>query len=253
MVTQPEIEGMLCLSAKREFSPALTLAQNLLERTEDAVQRMVILYTIVTCSVWLGLSEKAEAAVEALDPLVGHDATRVFIAMTQAAVDVEAGRATEALELINKNLEASFMNTDEYKDWLYDQLVLKGNALIRLARCAEALGVLEEATAVLPGGRYEADILVCRASCLIAMEDYENAFIAAEAAKNKGDIELAARGLLQMAECRMWQRRIPEALALYIELEKQLPKKYVDANRVQTGISRAVAFMEKRSPQINLF
>lgn len=253
MVTEREIEEILSLSARREFSPALAVAQNLLLRAEDAVQRMVILYTIILCSTWLGLSEQAEAGVEALDPLVGRDVTGVFVAMTQAAVDIEAGRATEALELVNKSLEPSFMHTDNYKDWLYDQLVIKASALTRLARYADALSVLDEAVAVLPGGKCEADILVNRANCLVAMEDYENAFLAAEDATTKGDADLAACGLLQMAECRMWQRRVPEALALYIELEKQLPKRYVDANRVQTGISRAVAFLEKRSPQTNPF
>src|SRR5581483_5006669 len=103
MVTELEIEGMLSLSARREFSPALTVAQNLLNRADDAVQRMVILYTIIACSTWLGVSEQREAAIEALDPLVGHDVTHTFVAMTQAAVDIEAGRANEALELINKN------------------------------------------------------------------------------------------------------------------------------------------------------
>jgi len=253
MVTELEIERMLSLSAGKEFSAALAVAHGLLDRVEDTVQRMVILFEIVTCSTWLGLPEQTGAAVQALDPLVGSEIARVFAAMSLAAVDVEAGRASEALELINRNLEPSFMHTEGCKDWLYDQLVLKANALTRLARFAEALGVLDEAIAVIPGGKHEADILVNRANCLIAMNDYESAFIAAEACTTKADAELAALGMLQMAECRMWQRRVPEALALYLQLEKQLPRKYVDANRVQTGIKRATSFLEKRSQQAKPF
>lgn len=253
MVTELEIERMLSLSAAREFSAALAIAQGSLDRVEDVVQRMIVLYEIITCSTWLGLAEQTVAAVQALDPLVGAEVANVYVAMTRAAVDVEAGRSNEALELINKNLESSFMHTEDYKDWLYDQFVLKAHALTRLARCAEALAVLDEAIAVLPGGRYEASILVCRSNCLMATHDYENAFIAAEAATTKGEAELAATGMLQMAECRMWQRRVPEALALYLQLEKELPRKYIDANRVQTGITRAIAFLEKRSPQMKPF
>jgi len=253
MVTEFEIKRMLSLSAEREFSAALAVAQELRDRVENDVQRMIILYAIITCSTWLGRPEQTGDAVQDLDPLVGPEVSCVFAAMIQAAVDVEAGRANEALELIDRNLETSFMHTEDYKDWLYEQLVLKANALTRLARCAEALGVLDEATAVLPKGKCEADILVNRANCLMALNDYENAFNAAEAATTKGDVELAASGSLQMAECRMWQGRVPEALALYLQLEKQLPRKYVDANRVQTGITRATAFLEKRSPQIKPF
>jgi tetratricopeptide (TPR) repeat protein len=253
MVTELEIEGLLDLSAGKEFSAGLAVAQELLNRVEDTIQRITILFEVITCSTWLGLLEQAAAAVEALDPLVGPEVARVFAAMSQAAVDVEAGRANEALGLINRNLESSFMHTENYRDWLYHQLVLKANALTRLARHAEALGVLDEAIALIPGGKYEADLLVNRANCLMAMDDYENAFITAKAASTKADAELAALGMLQMAESRLWQRRVPEAMALYLQLEKQLPRKYVDANRVQEGIARATALLEKSSPQMKPF
>ena len=94
----------MSLSAGKEFAGALTLAQQLLDRVDDGVQRMVILYTLITCSIWLGLPEQSEAAVQALGPLVGEDVARVFAAMTRAAVEVEAGRASEALKIINENL-----------------------------------------------------------------------------------------------------------------------------------------------------
>ena len=253
MVTELEIERMLSLSAEKEFAAALNIAQELLSRVENPGQRIVVLLEIITCSKWLGLPDETEAAVQALGILVGQEIPSVFSAMSQAAVDVEAGRASDALELINKNLESDFMHTEDYKDWLYEQLVLKGNALTRLARCGEALTALDEANAVLPGGKYEALILVNRANCLMANDDYENAFISAEAATTKGDVDLAALGMLQMAECRMWQRRVPEALALYLKLEKQLPKTHVNAGRMRAGITNAIAFLEKRSPQTNPF
>jgi len=122
-----------------------------------------------------------------------------------------------------------------------------------MARCSEALTVLDEAGIVLPDGKHEAQILVNRANCLMAKDDFDNAFIAAEAATRRGDAQLAAFAMLQMAECRMWQGRVPEALTLYVRLEEQLPSKFVDLDRVQIGKARATAFLEKRSPQSKPF
>src|ERR1700733_403242 len=151
MVTEPEIEQMLTLSAEGKFPAALAVATELLKRVDDAVQRMIILYEIITCSTWLGLEEQKASAIRALDPLVGLEVACAFAAMNQAAVDVEAGRADQALKLIDRNLQSSFIRVGGYKDLLYENPVLKANARTRLARCAEALSVLDEAAAMLPG------------------------------------------------------------------------------------------------------
>jgi hypothetical protein len=51
----------------------------------------------------------------------------------------------------------------------------------------------------------------------------------------------------------MYQGRVPEALAIYLELHKKLPSKHVDEQRIQREINRAIAFLEKNQSQRRLF
>jgi hypothetical protein len=51
-----------------------------------------------------------------------------------------------------------------------------------------------------------------------------------------------------MAEIRSWQKRIPEALQLYVELQKRLPARLVQEERIHEGISYCIAYLEKVLP-----
>lgn len=158
-------------------------------------------------------------------------------------------RAQDALDLIDANLQSKYMERENFQDWKYEHLFYRGESLTRLAKCTEALGAFDAAHAIHADGKFETDILIARSNCLMALERYEEAFDAATRVAASANGELATLALQYMAECRMWQRRVPEALAIYLELQRKLPSKYVDEKRIQTGINRAIASLEKHSTQ----
>jgi tetratricopeptide (TPR) repeat protein len=166
---------------------------------------------------------------------------------------IELGRAQEALELINANFQSEYMGREDFRDWKYEHLFYKGSSLTRLAKCNEALGVFDAANVIQADGKFETDILVARSNCLMALERYEEGFEVASRVTSRDDAELAALALQYMAECRMYQGRVPEALAIYLELHKKLPSKHVDEQRIQREINRAIAFLEKNQSQRRLF
>jgi hypothetical protein len=76
-----------------------------------------------------------------------------------------------------------------------------------------------------------------------------HAYAAASRVLNRGDEEMATLAMQRMAECRMWQSRVPEALELYAAIQKRLPCRLVQEERIQTGIKNAMAYLEKLHPQ----
>jgi len=169
--------------------------------------------------------------------------------MTQASALVDFGRAQEALDLINANLKTALLQKEEFWDWKYEYLFLKGRSLTRLAHCEEALRTFDEAHDMNPNGKFEADILIGRSNCLSYLARYDEAYNAANQVLIRGDVEKATLAMQYMAECRMWQSRVSEALELYVAIQKRLPCRLVEEERIRTGIKNAMARLEKLKPQ----
>jgi hypothetical protein len=49
-----------------------------------------------------------------------------------------------------------------------------------------------------------------------------------------------------MAECRVWQGRVLEALEIYADLKNRLPCRMVDEARVREGITNCMNYLEKQ-------
>jgi tetratricopeptide (TPR) repeat protein len=248
-VTEQEIEAAQDLSAQREFRKSLVLFQEMLTRAKDGPIRGMVLFGIVTCSTWLGLDTIKEHAIQELKQFSDYDVSHAFVGMTQARAYVDFGRAQEALDLINENLDSEVLQRDDLRDWKYESLFLKGSSLVGLARSDEALCAFDAAHAINADGEFETNMLIERANCFIALDRYDEAFEAARQVLTRGDQEMATLAMQYMAECRMWQSRVPEALELYTALEKRLPCRLVQEERIQSGIKIAIAHLEKLHPQ----
>lgn len=247
-VTQQEIEAALDLSAQRQFGKSPALFQEMLTRTEDANNQRTILFGIVTCSTWLNLDQIRENAIGELKQLPDYEVSQAFVAITQASALVDVGRAQEALDLINTNLNTAVLQREDFQDWKYEYLFLRGRSLTRLARCDEALRAFEEAHKLHSEGKFETDMLLDRANCLLYLSRYDEAFEAASQVLARGEEEKATLAMQYMAESRMWQSRASEALELYTAIQKRLPCRSVQEERIQTGIKNAMAYLEKLHP-----
>jgi tetratricopeptide (TPR) repeat protein len=248
MVTESEIQKAESLSAQRDFATALDLHQEMLPRAQDAGTRMRLLFGMVICSSMLDLRDVTEDARRALEQLPDSKAALMFADFLQAQAFTESGKAEEALILIDTNLLSGSLENED-QDWKYEHLFYKGKSLVQLARYEEALDAFDAANAISPNGQYLNNELIERSNCLIALNRFDEAFDAAHRAATGSDKELAILALQHMAECRLWQKRASEALTLYLELQKKLPCANVDEERVQRGISNAMAFLEKQSCQ----
>ncbi len=244
-VTFEEIEKAERLSAQREFAASLALLQELLTRAQDGQIRLRILFDVVTCSTWLNQKEILNKAIKELKRLPEYEVSHSFVVMTQASALVDFGRAQEALDLINAILRTAILQKEDFQDWKYECLFLKGRSLTRLARCDEALRAFDEAHSLYADGRFETDMLLDRSNCLSYLARYDEAYDAASQVLNRGEEERATLALQYMAECRMWQSRLPEALKLYAAIRKRLPCRLVQEQRVETGFKNAMARLEK--------
>lgn len=244
-VTVEEIEEAEMLSARREFVASLTLLQEMLTRAPEVEMRMRILFDVVTCSTWLDRKEILNTAIQELKRFPDYEVSNAFIVRTQATALVDFGREQEAIELIDAFLGSAILQKKNFQDWKYEVLFLKGRALTGLARCDEALRVFDEAHSLCPEGRFETDILLDRSNCLLYLARYDEAYDAANQILTRGDEEKATLALQYMAECRMWQSRVPEALKLYVDIRKRLPSKLVEEERIETGFKNALARLEK--------
>jgi tetratricopeptide (TPR) repeat protein len=169
--------------------------------------------------------------------------------MIKASALIELGKEHDALSLINTNLRSDLMAREDFQDLKYEHLFYKGRSLTRLTRCNEALEAFEEAQLIHADGKFETDMLIARSNCLMFLKRYEDAYDAAKRATERDDEDLATLALEYMADSRMMQGRVREALATYIELQRKLPCKHVDEESVRTRINRAVAYLEKHSSQ----
>jgi tetratricopeptide (TPR) repeat protein len=248
IVTEREIQAALDLSAQREFSASLAQFQDLLPRADDVHTRMTILFGIVTSSTWLNLDQIRENAIRELKQLPDNEVSDAFIVMAKARAYSDMGRAQEALDLIDSNLESEVLKRADFKDWKYEHLFLRGRVLVQLARYDEALSALDAAHTVCPEGSFEADLLIERCNCHVALARYDEAFATASQVLERGSDEMATLAMQYMAESRLWQSRVPEALELYVAIQKRLPSRLVQEERIQTGIKNAMAYLEKLHP-----
>ena len=87
----------------------------------------------------------------------------------------------------------------------------------------------------------------------MALDRYEEAFEAASVVTKMEGSELTLSALLYMADSRMLQCRVSEALQIYLSVRAKLPNKHADPERVARGVERTIAFLEKQSKQPKAF
>jgi tetratricopeptide (TPR) repeat protein len=248
-VTEEEIDAAEKFRDKGEFTIALALTQDMLRRVQNGDMRMRLLFDVLYCSTRLHLNDVTDDTISELEKLPEPKMARVFVNFIQAMSYIAEGKAQEGLDLIDANLKSVFMEKDDFQIWKYKHLAYKGSALIWLAQPDEALVSLAKAHVMYPDGVRETAILVDQANCLMALDRYEEAYKAASQVLSRGDEEMATLAMQYMAECRMWQSRVPEALKLYAAIQKRLPCRLVQEERIQTGIKNAMAYLEKLHPQ----
>jgi len=245
VITEQEIELAEKLRGRGEFVTALALTQEMLRRVQNDDMRMRLLFDVVYCSTRLCADLITEDAIKELEKLPQPEMSRVFVDFIQAMSDISHGKAQEGLDLIDANLRSPFMEQDDFRIWKYKHLAYKGSALIWLAQPDEALASLAEAHTMFPNGERETAILIDQANCLLALDRYDESFNAASQVLNRGDEEMATLAMQYMAECRMWQGRVPEAGKLYTDLHKRLPCRLVDEKRIKEGLSQYLVSLKK--------
>jgi len=248
IVREQEIEAAETLSGQGDFAAALGLAQKMLKRSRDDETRLRLLFNVVGCATRLNRADITDEAVQAIEQLPNSKESRMFVDLLQAMAYIELGKASEALDLINANLNSEFVDKPNFQDWKYESLVHKGLALTRLARCEEALGTFNAAHSIQSNGKYETDMLIAQSNCLTALKRYDEAYNVASLVLSRDDEEMSTLAMQYMAECRMWQSRVAEALELYVAIQKRLPSRLVQEERIQTGIKKAMAYLEKSQP-----
>jgi tetratricopeptide (TPR) repeat protein len=248
-VTENEIDAAEVLRGQGEYATALSLTQDMLRRVQDGDMRMRLLFDVLYCSTRLGIDDVTNDAIHELEQMPEPKMSRVFIDFIQAMSYIAQGKAQEGLDLIDVNLDSVFMEREEFRSWKYKHLAYKGSALVWLARLDDALAALAQAHAMFPDGERETAILIDQSNCLLALDRYDEAYAAASQVLSRGDGEMATLAMQDMAECRMWQSRVPEALELYVAVQKRLPCRLVQEERIQKGITNAMAYLEKLHPQ----
>jgi tetratricopeptide (TPR) repeat protein len=261
-VTEAEIEVAEDLSAARDFTGSLRLSQELLERTGDAGIRMRLIFGIVLCASMLELNEIRDGALGELDRLPQPDELRALANINRAYAEKDLGRPANAIEILDANLQTGFFERADWKIHKYRCLFLKGSSLTALSRHNQALKCLDAAHTMYPDETSagdesdlrifrwtESSLQIDRANCLLALGRFEDCYLAAElVARNSGERDLVTLAMQYMAECRVWQCRVPEALNVYAKLKERLPCKWVDENRIHRGISNCMNYLEKQRP-----
>jgi tetratricopeptide (TPR) repeat protein len=220
----------------------------MLRRVQDGDMRMRLLFDVLYCSTRLGADSATDEAIHELEQIPEPKMSRIFIDFIQAMTYIAHGRYQEGLHLIDANLKSEFMEREDFLVWKYKHLAYRGDALTGMTRCDEALESLNLAHILFPDGERETAILIDESNCLLALDRYEDAYAAASQVLNRGDEEMATLAMQHMAECRMWQSRVPEALELYAAIQKRLPCRLVQEERIQQGITNAMAYLEKLHP-----
>jgi tetratricopeptide (TPR) repeat protein len=248
-VTEDEIDAAEKLRGRSEYATALSLTQDMLRRVQDdGDMRMRLLFDVLYCSTRLGEDSVTNEAIHELEQMPEPKMSRIFIDFIQAMTYIAHGRYQEGLHLIDANLRTEFMERQGFLVDKYKHLAYRGDALTGLARCNEALESLNEAHTLFPDGERETAILIDQSNCLLGLDRYEDAYVAASLVLNRGDEEMATLAMQYMAECRMWQSRVPEALEWYAAIQKRLPSRLVQEERIQKGITNAMAYLEKLHP-----
>lgn len=260
-VSEEEIDAAEKLRAKGELVASLRLTQAMLQRVEDGDVRMRLLFDVVTCSTQLELEDVTNQAMMELEAMPQPEFSRALANMSRAYAEEQLGRPEKALALLDMNLETGFFEREDFRIHKYQLCLSKGQALIRLRRVKEALDWLDTAHALYPSedsARDETERLIVgwvepliqsnRSNCLIGLDRFDEAFEAAGQVLRTTDGDLATFALQQMAECRIWQGRVPEALEIYADLKKRMPCRLVDADRVETGIINCMNYLEQRRP-----
>jgi len=259
--TEEEIDAVEKLRGKGELATSLRLTQAMLERTEDVDVRMRLLFDVIWCSTQLELDDVTNRAMDELDTMPQPEFSRVLANMSRAYAEEQLGRPERALALLDMNLETGYFEREDFRIHKYQLCLFKGRALLRLRRAIEALDWLDRAHALYPSedsGRDEAErrifgwvetsIQVNKATCLLALDRFGEAYEAASQVVCRDVGDLATFALQHMAECRIAQGRVSEALALYANLKKRLPCRLVDEDRVRQGITNCMNYLDKLHP-----
>jgi tetratricopeptide (TPR) repeat protein len=249
VMLEKEIEAAEELAGQGQYSTALATAQSLLLRAEGAETRIRLLFNIVSCSAQLELDAITDEAARELERMPDSMATRMFANYLRALAFLNLNRPSEALTLIESNLNSNVMKREDCKEAKYEHLVHKGRCLGRLLHFSEALEVLDAAHVMYPDGKCETEILIARSNILMALHRYDEAFEGASKVLSRDSGEMATLAMQYMAECRMWQSRVEESLKLYDTLQKRLPCRLVDDRRIQEGMRNGIAHLERKQPE----
>lgn len=260
-ISEEDIEAAEDLRSQGKFVEALALTRELLSRVpaQNANTRMRLLFDIVYCSSPLDDLVTTEEAMNALNELPQPSECRALANQIRIWAEIELRRPLNAIALADSCLETGFFERQDWRIHKYGLLHQKGKALIWLRRSQEALTCLEEAQKLIPSinelpdeteraiyKRIEPEILTDLSNCFLGMDRLDECYEAASKAKILNDEYWSPLALLYMAECRAWQRRFSEALEMYTELEKRLPCRCVDEERVRTGIRNCRTYLDKR-------
>ncbi len=257
-VTEAEIAASEDCSAARDYARSLKLSRDMLDRTADLNFRMRLLFGIVLCAAMLERQEVLDFAYKELNNLPEPDELRVLANLNRAFAEYELGRPANALHIVDTGLQTGLFDKEGWKIHKYRCFFSKGVSLTSLKRPSEGLECLDAAHSLYPSEasagdetersifrRLEPRIQIARANCLLGLDHYEDSYFAAEKVKSFDDAELAALALQYMAECRVWQGRVPEALEIYADLKKRLPCRFVDEERIKTGVANCVSYLER--------
>ena len=260
-ISEEEIDAAEKLRAKGELAASLKLTQAMLEHAEDGDVRMRLLFDVVTCSAQLELEDIMNQAIAELDTMPHPEFSRALANMSRAYAEDQLGRPEKALALLDMNLETGYFERDDFRIHKYQLCLFKGHALLRLRRISEALEWLDRAHSLYPSedsardeserlifGWVEPLIQINRANGLMALDRFDEAFDAASQVISGTDGDLAALARQHMAECRVWQGHVPEALEIYADLKKRLPCRLVEEDRIETGIFNCMSYLQKRRP-----
>ena len=249
VVTEEEIEAAEKLRGEGEFVTALALTQGMLNRVQDDVTRMRLLFDVLYCSTALKADNITNDAICGLEKLPDPKMSRVFIDLIRAISLIAFGDAREALDLIDANLSTQYMDREDFRDWKYEHLAYRGRALTYLDKWQESLESLDAAYRMFPGGKRTTDILIDKSLCMMMFNRYEEAFHLASLVQQREHGEMKTLAMQYMAECDLGLGRASDALKVYAAIQKRLPCRLVDEERIQTGIKNAVTRLEKLRPQ----
>jgi len=258
-VTEAEIEKAEELRGRGELTTSLGMSRAMLERTTDCATRMRLLFNVVICSAQLELTDITNQAMAELDTMPDPDFCRACANMDRAYAEDQLGRPANALAILDAIIDAGYFEPENCRTQRYQLFLFKGQALISLRRPADALESLDKAHALYPSpdstqsedqrrifGWVEPSIQINRANCLFSFDRFEEAFQAAAEVLRWTDGDLATFARQYMAECRLAQGRVSEALEIYADLKKRLPCRLVDEARVEKEITNCMDYLEKR-------